>query len=627
MNPSGRPSYRRPRAAPDSGLGPPASRFQHGRSIRTGDTLYILLGVLIVLFILAMSIGWIYRQQAVELGRYTAKVQAYHLALSGIEKALLEIRRTFDQPLLSVTGSGDREEMHVNAELLNLLDPERAREWTRVFTFADGDITRGGTAKVLVEVLDMTRNEFFTHIDRVEKIPPGLEPYRERRDEEDNPVTGAQPLGGWAGKLKLTCQATFRDQRAVIEQFREIKVTDISPPAPDHSLFIHGKATEYLKDGTFLISNLDLPEVVLKLIHELTLRINESLRIPEVSQEFAQVFKNIEEINKKLTVSMAGQDVETALKLVYEISQNTSDEKIKDTVDNIILSLNPRDWGRVRTNGVLQIYVPFFAPDDIINYFSDGGSFGYQRPEVGYHLCYNRLHDSYLSVYTHYEGYIYKNYRRLDPVNLGPTKVPQVIPPQRYTINTRMNYVLRYPNREQVPNLERLQKSSAQEATMLYRRSVSLLGTRERPIELDGIWHCREDVRIGGHYTGRGLLVCEKDIHVVDHVRRIKDNDSLGIVSLGGAVALKVPSGETTIESAVYARDGLKGAKTSGVKIAGNLAVETLNRDQMPRSFVLKFDHRYKNHVADNLRGSISRRLLMFRIPSDQTVPRARRNS
>ena len=50
-----------------------------------------------------------------------------------------------------------------------------------------------------------------------------------------------------------------------------------------------------------------------------------------------------------------------------------------------------------------------------------------ERPEIGYHNHYNRLHDPYLSVYTHYEGYIYMNYRRLNPVVLGPSKEPQVV--------------------------------------------------------------------------------------------------------------------------------------------------------------------------------------------------------
>jgi hypothetical protein len=518
---------------------------------------------------------------------------------------------------------------------LNLLDMQRAKEWARIFEYKDGEILSGGEVKVVAELLEVSRNEFFTFIDRVEKIPPGLEQYREKRDEEDNPVAGAQPLGGWGGRLKLTATAIFKGYRSVIEVVKDVKVLDLSSPAPDHTLFIHSKKTEYIKEGTFILSNLTLPPQVLDLIHQLTLKINEVLRIAEVSQSRPAVLQNVDLITRKLVMAEQEGDGGETLKLVHDLTQHVAaaggDEKIKDTVDNIILSLNPRDWGRVRTNGVLQVYLPFFAPDDIINYFADSSYFGHQRPEVGYANNFNRLHDPYLSVYTHYEGYVYKNYRRLNPAVLGPTKQAQVVPPQRYTINTRMNYVLRYPEREEVPNLKRLQTYSSKYANMLFKKPVVLYGSIGNPIQLEGLWHAREEVKIGGYFKGRGLIVSEKGIILTESLQRVesktKEDDLLALVALNGSIDVAPPSGQVVVEAGVYSKEGLKGTKHNGIKLLGNLVCENLTRQQMPRTFQCRFDPRLKNHLASNIESSISRRYLSFRILGDQAIAKPRRGS
>lgn len=604
---------------------------------RRGDTLYILFSVLVVLFILGMSLGWVYRQQVTWVAQQGPRTRAYYLALAGIEKVIDQIKIQTEQPLVRTRKEGAKDGLEVDEGVLRLLDMDRAKVWTSVFDSKnDGEVLPGGHVKVVAELLEVSRNEFSTFIDRVEKIPPSLEVYREKRDEEDNPVLGAQPLGGWSGRLKLTSTGTVEGRRSVLEVIKDVKVVDLSCPAPDHTLFIHGKKTEYIKEGSFLLSNLTLPQQVLDLIHDLTLKINEVLRIPEISESKAAVLANVNQITKRLVEVADGEQegmASDALRLVYELTQHVGrtggDEKIKDTVDNIILSLNPRDWGRVRTNGVLQVYLPFFSPDDIINYFADSNIFGAQRPEVGYQNHFNRLHDPYLSVYTHYEGYIYKNYRRLNPVVMGPSKVPQVVPPQRYTINTRMNYVLRYPEREEVPNLKRLEKHAAKYAAVIFKQPVSIYGTKDNPILLEGLWYAREEVRIGGHYRGRGLIVSEKGIVVTASLQHTtpKDRDLLALVALGGSIDVVPPSGLVIIEAGLYAKEGLKGTKHNGVKLLGNLSCENLNRQQMPRFFECRFDPRLKNHMADNINTSISRKHLSFRILSDQAVAKPRRGT
>ena len=602
---------------------------------RRGDTLYILFSVLVVLFIMGMALSWAYQQQVTQVGHIGGRLQVHYLALAGIDRATTSVRAALDAPLVKVTKAAEKpenNETEINQDALNLLDPERAKEWARAFEYKDGDIVAGGTCRVVAEILDVTKNEFFTYIDRVEKIPPGLEPYREKRDEEDNPVLGALPLGGWSGRLKLTATATFQGARTVIEAVKDIKVIDITPPAPDHTLFIHGKKTEYLKDGFFVLSNLTLPDQVADLIHGLTLRMNEVLSLSGVSRDKRAWLSNVEAITKRLVVADADGDNPEALKLLSELTEHVAksggDEKIKDMVDNIILSLNPRDWGRVRTNGVLQVYLPFFAPDDIINYFADASIFGQQRPEIGYQNNYNRLHDPYLSVYTHYEGYIYKNFRRLNQVVSGKPEPPQVVAPQRYTINTRMNYVLRYPEREPVPNLERLEKNAMKQATRVFKTGVYLNGTKEAPIELDGIWYAHDSVRISGFYKGCGMIVTEKDITITDHLKRLDENGTnwISLCAVNGDVKLGRTIGRTMVEAGIYAKDGLKGTRSAGITLLGNLSCEELDRPHMPKWFELRFNPQLKNHTADNLMGAISKRFISFRVLGDTAEPKAKKS-
>lgn len=616
---------------------------------RRGDTLYILFSVLVVLFIMGMGLSWVYQQQVTQVGHIGGRLQVHYLALAGIDRATSVVRAALDTALvknskppptndiLPKEGETPKEkpvdinDLEVNQDVLNLLDPERAKEWARAFEFKDGEIVQGGSCRVVAEIVDVSKNEFFTYIDRVEKIPPGLEPYREKRDEEDNPVLGALPLGGWSGKLKLTATATFGSARTIVEAVKDIKVIDVTPPAPDHTLFIHGKKTEYLKDGFFVLSNLTLPAQVSDLIHGLTIRMNEVLSLPDVSRDKRAWLSNVEAITKRLVMADAEGDNPEALQLLTELTEHVAksggDEKIKDMVDNIILSLNPRDWGRVRTNGVLQVYLPFFAPDDIINYFADASIFGQQRPEIGYQNNYNRLHDPYLSVYTHYEGYIYKNFRRLNPAVGGKPEPPQVVAPQRYTINTRMNYVLRYPEREPVPNLERLEKNALKHATRVFKSSTYLNGTKEAPIELDGIWFARDTVRISGFYKGNGLIVSEKDIVITDHLKRVDENgvNWISLCAINGDVKLGRTIGRTMVEAGIYAKDGLKGTRSAGITLLGNLAVEELDRPHMPKWFEVRFNPQLKNHTADNLMGAISKRFVSFRSLGDTAEAKGKR--
>ena len=206
-------------------------------------------------------------------------------------------------------------------------------------------------------------------------------------------------LGGWSGRVRITSAAgrTFT---------RRVQVVDVTPPAPHHTLFIHGPGTERLRAGCFTLRNLPLPADLATAIQAQAER-----AVPGSGSGGGSAEDAVDRACRAL--SLADRiDSPALLAKVARVNATPgvveNDSRIKDLVDNRILQLNPRLWGRVRTNGVLEVCPPVWAPDDVLNYTGNFEVFGQQRPEIGFPGCDNRLHDPYFGVYTHYEGAVYK---------------------------------------------------------------------------------------------------------------------------------------------------------------------------------------------------------------------------
>ncbi len=569
-----------------------------------------------VLFILGMSLADLISQSRRLTLKYGDDMAAYYAAQAGIDRVLWRMRNLFEEPLVRVKGEGPKADALVNTPLLEVLDYDKARDWARTFTFAEGDLIPGATCTVHAELVQVTKNHFYTFIDRVEpNVPESLERYREQKDRrsDDEDIEGKEALAGWAGLLRVTSEGVYQGTRRVIEVAREIKVHDITPPAPDHTLFIAGNGSEKLEEGRFLLSNLDLPEVIQQLLLSLTLKANELLRL-DLSEEVRDVVGNADRIQDHMTNGLDKDNVAEALRLAFDLASHVHDEAIKDKVDSIILSLNPRNWGRVRTNGTLNVKLPFFAADDIVNYFADNTIFGHQRPEVGFLYHDNRLHDPYLGVYTHFEGMIYKEYRRLNPLSMGPSTEPTPVAPQRYTINTQFNYVDRYPDRKLPGNLDRLKKHAKTLAHQRFRAPVvRFLGTPKNPIRLDGLWYCDGKVELGGPYQGRGLIVGQGEIRLLASLEPVNPGDSLSLAALQGSIKMDPNVREMKVRAGLYAKDGIVGTQQQTLDVQGNLVVDKLGRDRMPRYFTCRFDPDLKNHLVDNIVGVIARTFTSYK--------------
>lgn len=591
---------------------------------RRGSLLLLVFIVTTVLFIMGLALGDVISQGWTLSKKYGDDLGAYYVAQAGLDKVLWRLRNLFEEPLTRKTGDGPKDPVLVNEPLLDLLDFDRARDWARTFSFGEKDLVPGGSCVVHAELVDLQKNQFYTFIDRVEpNVPEALERFREREEkltaaekeegEQAEDLEGKEALAGWAGKLRLTAEGNFNGTRRTIEVVREIKVADITPPAPDHTLFIEGNGTENIEEGRFILSNLDLPDVIKDMLLALTAKANELLRL-SISDQKKDVLRNVDKIQDHMTNKLEEDNLVEALELVHQLSTLVDDEPIKDKVDSIILSLNPRNWGRVRTNGNLYVKLPFFAADDVINYFADNSLFGQQRPEVGYLFHDNRLHDPYLSVYTHFEGLIYKAYRRLNPLSMGPSTEPSPVAPQRYTINTQFNYVDRHPERKKPAFLDRIRKFGQQLAHHRYKAAkVRFEGTNKEPIRLDGIWFCDQKAELGGPYTGRGLVVAMSDITVLSSLQPVAEADTLSLVSLNGAIKLDPRGTQFDLKAGLYAKMGIMGSRGQSMDVVGNLVVDKLNRKNMPRNFTCQFDSDLKNHMVDNIVGVISRTFMSYK--------------
>src|SRR5579862_1441516 len=62
------------------------------RSVR-GDVLSILFIALMILFILMMSLSYVYQQQVRQISRHADRTQAYYLALAGIDRTVTKFKQ------------------------------------------------------------------------------------------------------------------------------------------------------------------------------------------------------------------------------------------------------------------------------------------------------------------------------------------------------------------------------------------------------------------------------------------------------------------------------------------------------------------------------------------------------
>jgi hypothetical protein len=174
-----------------------------------------------------------------------------------------------------------------------------------------------------------------------------------------------------------------------------------------------------LRYGEFVLSNWDFSETIGKIIGPLMTEVGDAFDFSKMDSE---------------------ESNEDVLKDLQDFVSKSNNINLQNRINQVIMKMNP--WAKIRTNGELQVYLPFFEVDDIINYFVDN-RFA-EMPEVGYVNCNNRLHDRFMGKYTRYEGMVQKYYFELRPyISSGQQKRERH---KQYTLfSTRRRYPQQNP--------------------------------------------------------------------------------------------------------------------------------------------------------------------------------------
>lgn len=569
---------------------------------RSGSAMFLLLTIVGVLYIFGMMLINYMTQERGQTQKLGENLQAFYLAEAGIEKAMIKVRELFNEKLLSEDGV-------VNDKLLSLLDIDRTENFNMIVRIADGEVANGGTAEVRVQIKDIKQTPFKTYIDEYEEVPPELKIYR----KENRDTYSDKALGGYEGLLRIEAVGRYRSSEKKLEVIRELKVTDLTPPAENYTLFIQSRNDEYLRHGEFRCRNWSVVRALKTLIDDLAVKTNHAFQ-ETMGTAAGELFW---QPNMASSVSFEGEIKMRTLRVIRKLVMSTSDIKIKDFVDTTIQKLHPYLWGKIRTNGRLHVYLPFFAADDIINYFEDNSIFSHQRPEIGYLFCSNQLHDPYLSKYTYYEGEIIKYYQKLKPYMLGITETPYPSS-DPYTINTKFDFVSRHPDKLEPLQLARITKDAKNYCHEFHERELRLEGTYSRPAIAMGLIYVQGNVYLSGRIKGQAMIVTEGDIFIDDDVVHDSADSFLSLVALKGGVKFPRELRSAKIEAAIYAKNSMTGGEK--VSIFGNLVVDTLNRQKgedgeliMPKKVVIDYDAALKSNVGSNVCFNVSDLITTYR--------------
>lgn len=527
--------------------------------------------------------------------KVSERMQAHYAAEAGVQKAAVQLRELFSQKLLSDKGE-------VNRDFLRLLDIDKAQDFSFKTFIKQNELLPDTEAEVIVTLSALRPTPFYANINRFEQIPTELQTFYESPQGEDK----GKALGGWEGILVYTSTGKYKKTEKTIQVAKEIKVTDLTAPADEYTLFISGHKDEFLKEGEFRCKNWSVVRELYEMVTKLAQQTNKAFKsvLGNTATDFFW------EPSVASNVSFEGEVKMKTLGIIRDFVLSVSDGDIKDYVDMTIQELKPHNWGKVRTNGRLHVFLPFFAADDIINYFEDKNVFSHQRPEIGFLFCSNQLHDPYLSKYSYYEGDIIRYYQKLKPYVLGVTETPYPSS-ESYTLNTKHDFVAENPDLLEPPKFKRIFKDAKDYCHEFYDKELTVAGTYSKPATLWGLKYVQGPLNIGGRISGQCMIVCEGDINVTSDILHDNANSYLALVSLNGKVKLKPSLKKAKIEAAIYAKNSIVGNES--INVFGNLAVENLNRQDgesgpllMPKHVILEYDFNLRSRVANNITFNIS---------------------
>ncbi len=577
-------------------------QYKTGKKYKSGSAMLMLICIVTILYILGMMLINYLTQERAQTTKLSENLQAVCLAEAGIEKAIVKVRELFSQKLMENDGT-------VNEKILSLLDIDRAESFSMRVKINDGEIVDGGTAEVLVQVGNVRSTPFKSYIDEYVDVPQSMNCYK----RESRETYADKSLGGWEANLRFEATGKYRSAERKIELMKDLKVSDLTPPAEHYTLFITNKKDEYLREGEFRLRNWSIIRELNDLVLDIAKKTKDAFQSTMGNAGNSEFFW---EPNMGSNISFEGDIRVQTLKVIRDLSMKVSDIKIKDFVDFSVSKLHPYLWGKVRTNGRLHVYMPFFAADDIINYFEDNSQ-SYHRPEIGYLFCSNQLHDPYLSKYTTFEGEVIKYYQKLKPYVLGITETPYPSS-DPYTVTTKFDYVAKNHDVFQPMQLDRIKKNAKDYCHEFHEKDLEIQGSYAKPASVWGIVFVDGNVRIGGRIAGQGMIVCTGNIIITENVIHDSGEAFLSLVTLNGGVKLDRGLTEAKVEAAIYSKNSITGGEQ--IKIFGNLVVDELNRQSgeegeliMPKRVMIDYDSGLKSGAGENVCFNVSDMIISLR--------------
>ncbi|MDD5089419.1 MAG: hypothetical protein PHQ23_00725 [Candidatus Wallbacteria bacterium] len=546
---------------------------------RTGSIYLTVLIMLTILIVFGLAFNKIVSSERHQSSLSRDMLVAGTLSESGINMMLVKIAELEEEPLLKEDGS-------VNEKKLSLLNYQRLKDFSLVYSSTD--LVEGGKVTVVATVQNYRQTPFDCGLNTEEELPLELKPFK----IDPKTKVSSSKIGGWEGHLKILSTGEFRKRKYTIEVIKGIKVMDLSPCAPLHTLFIQGRNREVLRTGKFILSNWEFSG-------------------PQFTK-FSDTLKKLTGQAGEILDKVGGMDLFQLIQVIKSFVMLNTDLDQKNAAEQLIMSLKP--WGYVRHNGVnqneeLSVFLPFFEVDDVINYFVLNPYF--QRPEVGYPGCNSRLHDLYMAKYTRYEGNIMKNYYRLAPYILQK-QYPREITDKYTRYSTYSYYPTQYADEFHAENFKRYLENSRDFSCQISTNDQRLVGTRDNPIHLNGLHYIVGDLYLEGVVKGKGtIFVKGGNVKLTGNVEPADDSSCINLFVSDGYCYLE-REGSCEFNGAIYSKQSIKSGKK--ISIHGNLVVDTLNRQQgdvgsvvMPENVEIYYQPEIRNIMADNIVISVSR--------------------
>jgi len=503
------------------------------------------------------------------------RMVASYLADAGVKKMLLKISELADEPLI-------KEDDTVNEKKLDLLSKDRADDFNIEITLTN--LYKNSTVKVIATIQNIRETPFNCGIDTDKELPQELKPFKINSKTRKS----SEKLGGWEGELRILSEAKYNGRKYNLEVIRGIKVMDLSPCAPLYTLFIQGKGKEILKAGKFKLSNWQFSGGLYK--------------------KFSKLLTQLTSQTGSLLDKTSGLDLLQMVQIIKSFVMVNNDLPQRQAAEELIMSLSP--WGYIRTNGELDVYLPFFAVDDIIHYFVLNPYF--QRPEVGYPGSNSRLHDVYMAKYTRYEGNVKKFYYRLAPYILE-RQYPRKINDKYTRYSTYTYYPLQHTDRLYAENYKRYEEYARKYSSTIITKDTSLYGSKDSPIILNGLTYISGNLNLEGIVKGKGLLFVKNgNVKLTGDVKYADKKSKLVLFVSDGYVYMDQGK-KIDFNGSIFSNQSIKGGKK--ININGNLVVNKLNHQEgeqasftiMPKEVDINYDPDIRNIMADNLVICVSR--------------------